>query len=198
MRAAALGIEYLKRSTFTTNTGGSRKKHAEQKQASRGRLRDADFAFHFPRAACLADLTFPFRVPANLLASSNDWKFKDMPRPSSRNSVIETCSCLFFPPGQPALCQHCGCFHFSTLQFGARGSLSFSLALLPLLLLAVVYVPGTLLLTTLIARLGGLGVIFRRDYSPLDVCINGMGRACYSRGVDSPACRAATHSISSD
>jgi tetratricopeptide (TPR) repeat protein len=44
------------------------------------------------------------------------------------------------------------------------------LAFLPLIVLAAVYVPGALLLTNLIARLGGLGVIFERDYSPLLTC----------------------------
>jgi len=33
----------------------------------------------------------------------------------------------------------------------------------PLLVLAVVYVPGTLLVTSLIGRLGGFGVVFSRD-----------------------------------
>jgi tetratricopeptide (TPR) repeat protein len=65
-----------------------------------------------------------------------------------------------------------------------RGSLLFaSIALLavgfalprvsfytPLLALAVVYVPGLLVLGALIARLGGLGMIFRRDYAPLLTC----------------------------
>jgi tetratricopeptide (TPR) repeat protein len=40
----------------------------------------------------------------------------------------------------------------------------------PLLVLAVVYVPGTLLLATLLGRLGGAGVVFQRDYSPLLTC----------------------------
>jgi tetratricopeptide (TPR) repeat protein len=41
----------------------------------------------------------------------------------------------------------------------------------PLLVLAVVYVPGVLLLTTLLGRLGGgFGSVFRRDYSPLLTC----------------------------
>jgi tetratricopeptide (TPR) repeat protein len=40
----------------------------------------------------------------------------------------------------------------------------------PLLVLAVVYVPGVLLLATLLARLGGLGVVFQRDYSTLLTC----------------------------
>ncbi len=40
----------------------------------------------------------------------------------------------------------------------------------PLLVLAVVYVPGVLLLATLLGRLGGLGVVFQRDYSPLLTC----------------------------
>jgi tetratricopeptide (TPR) repeat protein len=40
----------------------------------------------------------------------------------------------------------------------------------PLLVLAVVYVPGTLLLSNLLGRLGGLGTVFQRDYSPLLTC----------------------------
>jgi TolA-binding protein len=40
----------------------------------------------------------------------------------------------------------------------------------PLLVLAAIYVPGTLLVTSLIGRLGGLGVVFQRDYSPLLTC----------------------------
>ena len=40
----------------------------------------------------------------------------------------------------------------------------------PLLLLAAVYVPGTLLVTSLIAHLGGFGAVFERDYSPLLTC----------------------------
>ena len=41
----------------------------------------------------------------------------------------------------------------------------------PLLVLAVAYVPGTLLLSKLLAGLGGsLGTVFQRDYSPLLTC----------------------------
>jgi TolA-binding protein len=40
----------------------------------------------------------------------------------------------------------------------------------PLLLLAAIYVPGILLITNLIARLGGLGAVFQRDYSALLTC----------------------------
>jgi predicted negative regulator of RcsB-dependent stress response len=40
----------------------------------------------------------------------------------------------------------------------------------PLLVLAVVYVPGTLLVTSVIGRLGGFGVAFSRDYSSLLTC----------------------------
>src|SRR5579872_3018493 len=40
----------------------------------------------------------------------------------------------------------------------------------PLLVLAIVYVPGTLLVTNMIARLGGLGAVFERDYSSLLTC----------------------------
>ena len=58
----------------------------------------------------------------------------------------------------------------AVVQFGAQGSLSFSRAFLPLLALAMVYVPGTLLLTNLMARLGALSVVFQRDYSPLLTC----------------------------
>lgn len=56
------------------------------------------------------------------------------------------------------------------LEFSLRVRLSFSLAFLPLLALAFVYVPSTLLLTTLIARLGALSMVFQRDYSPLLTC----------------------------
>ena len=41
---------------------------------------------------------------------------------------------------------------------------------MPLLVLAVVYVPGLLVLATLLGRLGGVGVVFQRDYSPLLTC----------------------------
>jgi tetratricopeptide (TPR) repeat protein len=40
----------------------------------------------------------------------------------------------------------------------------------PLLVLAVVYVPGVLLIASLVARVGGLGSVFQRDYSPLLTC----------------------------
>ena len=40
----------------------------------------------------------------------------------------------------------------------------------PLLMLAVVYVPGTLLLAALLGRLGGVGMVFQRDYAPLLTC----------------------------
>ena len=40
----------------------------------------------------------------------------------------------------------------------------------PLLMLAIVYVPGLLLLSNLIAHLGGLSTVFQRDYSPLLTC----------------------------
>jgi tetratricopeptide (TPR) repeat protein len=56
------------------------------------------------------------------------------------------------------------------LELPLRIALSFSLAFLPLLALAVVYVPSTLLLTNVIERMGGLSVVFQRDYSPLLTC----------------------------
>jgi tetratricopeptide (TPR) repeat protein len=40
----------------------------------------------------------------------------------------------------------------------------------PLLVLAVVYVPGILVLATALGRLGGLGVVFQRDYAALLTC----------------------------
>jgi Tfp pilus assembly protein PilF len=40
----------------------------------------------------------------------------------------------------------------------------------PLLILAAAYVPGTLLLTMVLARSGGTGADFRRDYAPLLTC----------------------------
>jgi tetratricopeptide (TPR) repeat protein len=56
------------------------------------------------------------------------------------------------------------------LELSLRGGLSFSLAFLPLLALAVIYVPTTLLLTNLIERLGGVSMVFQRDYSSLLTC----------------------------
>src|SRR5579883_3532144 len=41
----------------------------------------------------------------------------------------------------------------------------------PLLILAVIYVPGLLLLGSLIAHTGSLGTAFQRDYSPLLTCV---------------------------
>jgi len=55
------------------------------------------------------------------------------------------------------------------LQPGLPSAVSFSFYT-PLLVLAVVYVPGALLLSALLARLGGLGTVFQRDYSPLLTC----------------------------
>lgn len=40
----------------------------------------------------------------------------------------------------------------------------------PLLVLAAVYVPGTLLVASLVGRLGGARAVFGRDYSPLLTC----------------------------
>src|SRR5579863_1645332 len=40
----------------------------------------------------------------------------------------------------------------------------------PLLVLAVIYVPGTLLMTNLLAHLGGFGAVLERDYSTLLTC----------------------------
>lgn len=40
----------------------------------------------------------------------------------------------------------------------------------PLLVLAAIYVPATLAVACLIGRLGGLGMVFPRDYSPLLTC----------------------------
>ena len=58
----------------------------------------------------------------------------------------------------------------SYLLGGAGPALSFRFYT-PLLVLAVFYVPGTLLLGTLLARLGGgVGTDFQRDYSPLLTC----------------------------
>lgn len=52
----------------------------------------------------------------------------------------------------------------------ARSGFSFSFYT-PLLILAVVYVPGAVLLSKLLAGLGGgLGSVFQRDYSPLLTC----------------------------
>ena len=55
------------------------------------------------------------------------------------------------------------------LQAGLGPWLSFSFYA-PLLVLAVVYVPGALMLGALLGGLGGLGAVFERDYSPLLTC----------------------------
>jgi tetratricopeptide (TPR) repeat protein len=54
------------------------------------------------------------------------------------------------------------------LSLGVRVSLL--LTFLPLLTLAVIYVPGTLFFTNLITRQGGFRASFERDYSPLLTC----------------------------
>jgi hypothetical protein len=66
--------------------------------------------------------------------------------------------------GQPALRQRGGAGRFlASIESGLRVSFY-----MPLLVLAVVYVPGVLLLSGMLGRLGGgLGSVFRRDYSPL-------------------------------
>jgi tetratricopeptide (TPR) repeat protein len=64
-----------------------------------------------------------------------------------------------------------------SLLFASIAAVVASLALglpiafyMPLLVLAVVYVPGLLFLGNLIGRLGSIGTIFGRDYSPLLTC----------------------------
>jgi hypothetical protein len=42
---------------------------------------------------------------------------------------------------------------------------------MPMIVLGVVYVPGVLVLSALLGRLGGVGMVFQRDYSPLFTCI---------------------------
>lgn len=56
------------------------------------------------------------------------------------------------------------------LQTGLGRAFPFSFYT-PLLVLAVVYVPGILLLSSLLAGMGGLGAVFQRDYSPLLTCV---------------------------
>lgn len=53
------------------------------------------------------------------------------------------------------------------LQFRVRLPFSFYT---PLFVLAAIYVPGTLLITNLIGRLGSFGTVFQRDYSSLLTC----------------------------
>ena len=55
------------------------------------------------------------------------------------------------------------------LEYAVGGWVHFSFYT-PLLLLAVVYVPGTLVLGLLIGHLGNFGAVFQRDYSPLLTC----------------------------
>jgi hypothetical protein len=56
------------------------------------------------------------------------------------------------------------------LELSLHNGLSILIVCLPLLALAIVYVPSTLLLTNLIVRLGGISMVFERDYSPLLTC----------------------------
>jgi tetratricopeptide (TPR) repeat protein len=56
------------------------------------------------------------------------------------------------------------------LELSLRTALSILTAFLPLLALAIIYVPSTLLLTNLFGGLGGLSVVFQRDYSSLLTC----------------------------
>jgi tetratricopeptide (TPR) repeat protein len=56
------------------------------------------------------------------------------------------------------------------LELGMRRGLSLTLAFLPLLALALIYVPATLLFANLFGHLGSLSVVFQRDYSPLLTC----------------------------
>ena len=53
---------------------------------------------------------------------------------------------------------------------GLSGSFRLGGSYLPLLLLAAVYVPGLVFFGSLIGRLGSLGTVFQRDYSPLLAC----------------------------
>jgi tetratricopeptide (TPR) repeat protein len=56
------------------------------------------------------------------------------------------------------------------LELSLQHVFSLSLMFVPLLGLAVAYIPVTLLLTALIGQLGGVGMVFQRDYSPLLTC----------------------------
>ena len=49
---------------------------------------------------------------------------------------------------------------------------------MPLLVLAVVYVPGLLVLGNLLGRLGSVGAVLQRDYSPLLTCVAMGWTAC--------------------
>jgi len=50
----------------------------------------------------------------------------------------------------------------------------------PLFALGAAYVPGLIVLATTIGKLGGMGVVFRRDYSPLLTC---AGMAAAAAGI---------------
>jgi tetratricopeptide (TPR) repeat protein len=65
-----------------------------------------------------------------------------------------------------------------SLLFASIAALAAGLALhiplpfyAPLLVLAIVYVPGLLVLAALVGHAGALGTVFQRDYSPLLTCI---------------------------
>ncbi len=55
------------------------------------------------------------------------------------------------------------------LQWNVRPGIRFSFYT-PLLILAAIYVPGVILIITLLARLGSFGAVLRRDYSSLLTC----------------------------
>jgi len=56
------------------------------------------------------------------------------------------------------------------LELSLKGAVTIRLTFVPLLGLAIAYVPVTLLLTTVIGQLGGAGVVFQRDYASLLTC----------------------------
>src|SRR5262249_41616880 len=65
-----------------------------------------------------------------------------------------------------------------SLLFATLAAIAATLALqpplpfyMPLLVLAIVYVPGLLFLGNLLGRLGSFGAVLPRDYSPLLTCI---------------------------
>jgi len=83
--------------------------------------------------------------------------------------VLEFSVRLPAPPDPAGLTQSAQAEEVPIPRAHARPALAFSFYT-PLLVLAAIYVPGALLVTNLLGRLGPFGSVFQRDYSSLLTC----------------------------
>ena len=83
--------------------------------------------------------------------------------------VLEFSVRLPAPPVPDGVTQSAQAEQIPISRAHARPALAFSFYT-PLLVLAAIYVPGTLLVTNLLGRLGPFGSVFQRDYSSLLTC----------------------------